>query len=158
MWIYFKRRGSDCCKFQIGNESALTVRRIRPKVFGSLHNFVWSFFSFFSGSFTQYQLLREEKVVCVAETISWIPMFQFMPRNGIHIGPCRTIPEERGKGYYPYLLETIIEENPEKEYYMIIDKNNLSSIRGVEKVGFRQFSIGEKRFGLYIITGKNYNQ
>lgn len=81
-----------------------------------------------------------------------------MPWSGIHIGPCRTVPEERGKGYYPYLLERIVGKNPQKEYYMIIDEKNLSSIREVEKVGFKRFAIGKKRFGLYVITGNYDNQ
>ena len=150
MWVYFKRKGCDCSGFQIKDNNALTVRHIRPEAWKSLHNFLWCFFSFFSGCFKKYQLLHEEIVVCVAEVVSWIPLFRFMPWGGIHIGPCRTIPEERGKGYYPYLLEKIVEENPEKEYYMIIDEKNLSSIRGVEKVGFKRFATGRKRFGQYI--------
>lgn len=64
--------------------------------------------------------------------------FSFYERErGIHIGPCETIESERGKGFYPYRV-----------FYMIVDEKNISSIKGVEKVGFIPFGKGLKyRFG-----------
>lgn len=119
MWVYFKRKGSNRSEFQIKDDSSLTIHHFHPKVFASFHNFMWSFFSFFSGNlFQKYELLHEGKVVCVAQVVSWIPIFQFMPVKGIHIGPCMTVVEERGKGYYPYLLEKIIGEYPPPERFL----------------------------------------
>ena len=63
-----------------------------------------------------------------------------------------TIKEERGKGFYPLLLQYIIEEHPERDYYMIIDENNVSSQKGVAKVNFQRFAVGHKdRWGRYVI-------
>ena len=46
----------------------------------------------------------------------------------------------------------IIEEHPERDYYMIIDENNVSSQKGVAKVNFRRFAVGHKdRWGRYVI-------
>ena len=136
----------------------LMVKRVRPAIFGSLHNLLWRLGSI-NGCYWEYQLLREGKVVSRAEVISWFPKFSFMPRQGIHIGPCRTETEERGRGYYPYLLSCIVGEQPESEYYMIVNDTNLPSIRGVEKAGFRRFAEGRKtRLGRYIITKELNNE
>ena len=46
----------------------------------------------------------------------------------------------------------IIEEHPERDYYMIIDENNVSSQKGVAKVNFQRFAVGHKdRWGRYVI-------
>ena len=53
-----------------------------------------------------------------------------------------------------YLLynQYIIEEHPERDYYMIIDENNVSSQKGVAKVNFQRFAVGHKdRWGRYVI-------
>lgn len=64
-----------------------------------------------------------------------------------------TIERERGKGLYPTLLAHIINENMERSYYMIIREDNIASQRGVAKVGFERFAIGEKNWlGQYVIT------
>lgn len=68
----------------------------------------------------------------------------FIPSNGLHIGPCMTISSERGKGYYPALLQYIIDKNPGQEYFLIINDNNLSSIRGTLKVGFYPWARGHR--------------
>ena len=37
-----------------------------------------------------------------------------------------------------------MEENPDREYYMIIKDTNIPSIKGVQKVGFQEFAKGQK--------------
>ncbi len=65
-----------------------------------------------------------------------------------------TIPEMRGKGYYPMLLNEIMKDlGTGQEYYMIVHRDNQSSLRGVAKVGFTPIAEGKKNaFGQYIIT------
>ncbi len=114
---------------------------------------LWNLFSFVNGKYNEYQLYRDDKLVSTAEVVTWLLIFPFMPRKGIHIAPCRTMPEERGKGYYSYLLRLIVEGNPEGDFYMIVNESNTASIRGVEKAGFFRFAVGKKtRFGRYVIT------
>ena len=75
-----------------------------------------------------------------------------MPKKGLHVGPCVTKKDERERGYYPYLLSMIVEDNPHKKCYMIVSPKNIPSIRGVEKAGFRSFATGYRtRLGRYNI-------
>lgn len=74
-----------------------------------------------------------------------------MPNNGLHLGLAYTIPEERGKGYYPLMLKYIQADLQNEDIYMIVNENNYSSIRGIEKAGFVQYSKGVKnRFGVFV--------
>ena len=54
------------------------------------------------------------------------------------IGPCETYVEYRGQGLYGYVLKTIMNElgTDDTNFYMIVNENNPSSIRGIEKAGF----------------------
>lgn len=64
--------------------------------------------------------------------------FPFMKKGDYEIGPCQTAPAFRGRGLYGAALNRIITE-PEFEnahFYMIVDNNNRSSVRGIEKAGF----------------------
>lgn len=74
-----------------------------------------------------------------------------------HIGPCTTLPAERGKGYYPMLLHAITSDlGKENNYYMIVEENNLPSLRGIAKAGFTRVGVGIKnKWGQYIIINKD---
>lgn len=71
--------------------------------------------------------------------------FPFMKKGEYEIGPCRTLPEYRGQGIYPTVLKTIIAENKETTFHIMAAENNISSIRGIEKAGF-------KKYGKLIVT------
>ena len=66
--------------------------------------------------------------------------FPFMNKHDYEIGPCFTYPKFRGKGFYPLMLKTICSSiGTEKSvFYMIVDKTNQPSIRGMEKAGFQR--------------------
>lgn len=133
-------------------EERLYIKIVKPRFFSSLHTFLWSIETLWGGRYVEYQLWRGEKLVSKAEVVSWIPQFPFMPKNGFHVGPCVTIKDERGRGYYPYLLSKIVEDNSSRECYMIVNPKNIPSTRGVEKAGFRSFATGYRtRLGRYVI-------
>lgn len=133
-------------------EEDLHISKVRPNLFGSLHAFLWSIETLFGGTYVEYQLWRGDNLVSKAEVVSWIPQFPFMPRTGLHVGPCVTKTEERGRGYYPYLLNKIVMDNSPKDCYMIVSPMNIPSTRGVEKAGFRAFARGHRtRLGRYVI-------
>ena len=64
--------------------------------------------------------------------------FPFMEKGDIHIGPCYTEPDHRGKGIYRNVLRAIHADSCRKHRraYMIVDEENLPSIKGIESAGF----------------------
>lgn len=84
--------------------------------------------------------------------------FPFLCDNEYEIGPCNTLQQFRGQGIYPKVLEHIVHTIGTKDtkFYMIVDDKNQSSIRGIEKAGFRRSGIVEIRgmFKQYYIKSK----
>ena len=69
--------------------------------------------------------------------------FPFMGPHDYEIGPCFTDKRFRGRGIYPSVLRHIIQNKSMSGewYWMNVDENNISSIRGIEKAGFER--VGE---------------
>ena len=95
-----------------------------------LRNVLWYFlahlFNMNKYVFKQYDIIKNNRIISSAKVVSYIPFFRFMSRDGIHICSCYTIPEERGKGYYPYLISKIMSDFPDLDvirvedvYYMV---------------------------------------
>ena len=72
--------------------------------------------------------------------------FPFMGKNDIHIGPCHTGPEFRGKGLYKQVLRSIHKDHisTKSRAYMLVAEDNIPSIRGIEACGFRHTGSAEK--------------
>lgn len=70
--------------------------------------------------------------------------FPFMGKQDIHIGPCQTDPEQRGKGIYKAVLRHITRQAAYKNAYMIVAESNLPSIKGIERAGFRHIGTVER--------------
>ena len=98
----------------------------------------------FNRFFSEIHIMRGSHSCTKAVLVSKVPIYEFMPDHGIHVCFCRTALEDRGKGYYPTLLKFILEKYPQKDFYMIVEDTNIASIRGIEKVGFTRYAIGEK--------------
>lgn len=63
--------------------------------------------------------------------------------NEAEIKFCLTLPEARGKGLYPAVINAILKylkDNGLANVYMCVHKDNKSSIRGIEKAGFERVS------------------
>lgn len=72
-------------------------------------------------------------------------------KKGPAIGECSTIPEYKGKSIYPFVINYIAREelknNRHEEVFIIVNSDNLSSIKGIEKAGFKLHTkIRAKRF------------
>lgn len=120
----------------------------------SLHDFIWQIASSLKGHgrLKLWELKNPNGVVVSnAYTIGDIWQFPFMKKDDIHIGPCKTGKEFRGNGYYPILLLSILRESKGRNFFMIVDENNIPSLKGVAKAGFECFAMGEKD------TLKRYN-
>ncbi len=98
----------------------------------------------FKRVFKEYDVVIDNTIVSKAVLISKVPVYKFLPKNGIHICYCETVPEARGKGYYPLLLKYIQNDMLNQDFYMIVDEDNISSIKGIEKAGFIRYANGQK--------------
>lgn len=153
----------------------LHVRKTKPSLLHAdswrsmVHIALWRMLiSFRGGEYWKYELLKDGKPVSCAEVCTEHWQFPFMAirkkgggkKHNYHIGPCSTLPAERGHGYYPMLLTHIIHELGEQNnYYMIVHESNTPSLRGIAKVGFTCIGVGIKnKLGQYIIINRDeYN-
>ena len=78
--------------------------------------------------------------------------FPFMGNNDLQIGDIFTDEKYRGKGIAAYAIQKIVElcKMDNRKFWYIVEENNESSIRVIEKVGFNKIGCGERRkkFGL----------
>ena len=93
--------------------------------------------------------------------ISWI-YYSWHPNrllsleiDEVEIKYCLTMPESRGKNIYPAVIHQIIfylQNHGVKRIFMCVRENNYSSIRGIEKAGFKKVDSFKLRraFGIQI--------
>lgn len=116
----------------------------------------WYLFTF--GRYSIYYVYDEDEcIVHFSHVMPRIFKYAFMSRrNCIHIGPCWTNENHRGKGIYPAVLSKICNDNIQKDVYIFTEKKNLASQKGIEKAGFMLFASGirTKFLGIY----KVYNE
>jgi GNAT superfamily N-acetyltransferase len=61
-----------------------------------------------------------------------------LPDGNAYLWDFVTLPEFRGRGVYPHLLQTIVAQTPDVERFWIgYEAHNLASERGIAKAGFR---------------------
>lgn len=81
-------------------------------------------------------------------------VLQLINKKGPTIGDCKTSDAFKGKSIYPFVINHIaraeILNHNRKEVFIIVNPNNLSSIKGIEKAGFRiHTKIKAKRFLIF---------
>ncbi len=64
--------------------------------------------------------------------------YAFLNKGEYSIGPCNTPEVYRGQGLYPYMLSYITQRNADATYYVFIREDNVASIKGAKKAGFKQ--------------------
>jgi len=86
--------------------------------------------------------------------------FPFMSQDDLQIGDIWTHPEHRGRGIAFIAIKKIVDlqRKPGRKFWYVVEENNISSIRVIEKVGFqlegeggRTKWLGLKVFGTYAI-------
>lgn len=71
--------------------------------------------------------------------------FPFLSSNEYEIGPCNTIISMRGNKIYPAVISEIIKvHDSANAFYMIVDKNNISSQHGIKRSGFKLIGVVQK--------------
>ena len=150
MYLLYKQSSIPIKPFLI--EDMKVIKR-RPKPFvanmssmqiGKKHYYYYNVMTFlfrgFFREFKEYDIIINNKIVSKAVLISKVPLYGFLPKKGVHLCYCETIPEARGKGLYPLLLKYIQSERQQNDLYMIVDEDNLPSIKGIEKAGFVKYA------------------
>ncbi len=110
----------------------------------------WEFLCYQYDGVKDFFIAQNDKGI---QHISWV--YYSTDRNrllslGMHeaeIKFCLTMPNCRGQGIYPNVIRSTIKflgENRCKSVFMCVHNNNFSSIRGIEKSGFKQ--VGKVRF------------
>lgn len=80
-----------------------------------------------------------------------VHLLKLIKKRGPVIGDCYTNSDYRGKSIYPFVINSIaneiLNENNFSEVFIIVNSNNESSIKGIEKAEFVLYSkILTKRF------------
>lgn len=154
-YLLFKNISVLNDKRQIENiESDFSISIISPTICGLLkHNvtirdYFWKIIAL--GRYSKYCVSNGNgDIVHYSTVIGKCIKFKFLTNtNSYEIGPCFTKVEYRGKGIYPYVLSKIISDEA-KDYYMLVRQDNLSSIRGIEKAGFKQVGYACKHHGIW---------
>ncbi len=87
-----------------------------------------------------------------------VHVLSLIGKKGPAIGDCNTIMSHRGKSIYPSVVDYITNDQLSQgssEIFILVNADNSSSIRGIEKAEFRKIaSIKAKRF-LYFYFEKN---
>lgn len=106
------------------------------------------------GKYKIVYVVNNKKLIHYSYVIPKIYKFSFLANTDLEIGPCYTHPDYRGQGIFPYMIAFIIKKYRNHNNIMImVDENNISSRKAIDKVGFRKYGILKKSIlGIYKIT------
>lgn len=101
---------------------------------------------------TKYSITIDS--ICIHKSFLFkkLNILKLIDRKGPTIGDCVTIPVYKGKSIYPFVINHIAKEvlKEDNEVFIIVNSDNVSSIRGIEKAGFKLHTkIKAKRFLLF---------
>jgi GNAT superfamily N-acetyltransferase len=157
VYQYYKlRKNLNVNSFELSMQG-FELKVVQPH--NGMHNILWTLFSM--GRFKEYRILNNSKIIAYAQIMPKIFIFDFMDKNGLHIGPCWTHPDFRGQGIYPYLLRKIVDDDygsveRADKYYIFTSTDNISSQKGIEKAGGEIFAYGYKtKLGIYRLSSYN---
>ena len=115
--------------FAIQGEKAFSLKSLLARI---------SFWTLTFGKAKIYYLTDEHgEVIYTSYIIPACFKFPFMKSGDLEIGPCYTSPQFRGQGIYTKVLKSIVGLGGKNTlYYMIVDENNIASVKGIERAGF----------------------
>lgn len=98
----------------------------------------------------RYAIRDSDKIIHKSYLFHNVYLLKLLKKNGPVIGDCKTNTAYRGQSIYPFVINSIAQEiisNERKEVFIIVNQDNLSSIKGIEKAGFSKYaSIKAKRW------------
>lgn len=136
---------------EVKRKNIVIKRHCAP--FNSINNAYWhigSFRRFFRWSI--YDSINRQEIA-YSHTTYGVPHFQFIRKlgGGYFVGPDATLPSERGQGLHPLILWSILSSAKEtnKQIFVLVSQENIASIKGIEKAGFRRVGYAIKRLHVY---------
>jgi len=102
----------------------------------------------------KYFIIENGQIIHSSLLFRKLNVLRLVSEKGPAIGDCVTIPEYKGKSIYPFVIRQIAAEillsKQSKKVFILVHPENTSSIRGIEKAGFRLLAkITAKRFFLF---------
>lgn len=103
---------------------------------------------------TKYEILDNGKFVHESFVFQKLHLLKILGKTGPAIGQCATSENYRGQAIYPFVINRIASEilsgKTAREVFIIVNSDNIPSIRGIEKAGFNLYAkIKAKRFLLF---------
>lgn len=98
---------------------------------------------------TKYFIRINDQIIHKSFLFKELNLLKVVNKKGPAIGECSTINEYKGKSIYPFVINYIAKEvlKMNKEVFIIVNTDNISSIRGIEKAGFKLYKrVQAKRF------------
>lgn len=90
----------------------------------------------------RYSIKELGSIIHVSYLYDSIFLLKLLNKKGPVIGDCFTKKQYRGQSIYPYVINSIALESIKKggkEVFIVVNQDNLSSIKGIEKAGFNKF-------------------
>ncbi len=87
-------------------------------------------------------------------------LLRILNKKGPVIGDCFTHKKYRGQSIYPYVINQIAKNvlvTTNKEVFVIVNRVNLNSIKGIEKAGFSRFASVKARRWLWFYLDRDVN-
>jgi hypothetical protein len=105
-----------------------------------------------------YSITEKGQTVHKSFVFEKLRLLRLIGKDGPAIGDCYTNEDYRGKAIYPFVINKIARDllsSGVAEVFIIVGRDNHSSIRGIEKAGFHLHSeIKAKRFLLFFYSVK----
>lgn len=92
---------------------------------------------------TCYFIKDSDRIIHKSYLFAKVFLLKSINKIGPVIGDCVTVKSHRGQSIYPFVINGIakeIIENENKPVFIIVDRENLSSIKGIEKAGFSKLA------------------
>ncbi len=107
----------------------------------------------------KYFIINNEVSVHTSFLYTKVYLLKLIKKEGPIIGDCYTHPDYRGKSIYPfvinYIAKEIFVENKKTEVFIVVNKDNLNSIKGIEKSGCKKIASIEAKRWLWFYFDKN---
>lgn len=90
-----------------------------------------------------YTIKEENIVVHTSYLYDTVFLLKLVKKNGPVIGDCYTKTNYRGQSIYPQVINKIASETLKKgiqDVFIVVNQDNMSSIKGIEKAGFSKFA------------------